>query len=168
MDIPDDLVMLPTAPYAERPVALPLDIEECRTAIWLARGNISEAAKILKITSLRLRNFVAKSPYLTSELQEAYDQIVDVAETVVYDALTDDDNPGRKDTMARFVLGSQGKRRGWGSASAAGVSVKNSAGGTVIVQWADGSTFGGNSPEAPLDENDPHTIDVTPNEGEAA
>jgi hypothetical protein len=163
-ELPDDLVMLPTAPYAERPVALPLDIEECRTAIWLARGNITEAAKILKITSLRLRKFVEKSPYLSSELQEAMEQVVDVAESVVYDALTDDENPGRKDTMARFVLGSQGKRRGWGSAVSSGISVKNNVGGTVIVQWADGSTFGG----PPTSEEGSQIIEHDSNEGEAA
>ena len=163
-ELPDDLVTLPTAPYAERPVALPLDIEECRTAIWLARGNITEAAKILKITSLRLRNFVGKSPYLSSELQEAMEQVVDVAEAVVYDALTDDENPSRKDTMARFVLGSQGKRRGWGSAVSSGISVNNKTGGTVIVQWADGSTFGNSS----LSGDDSKTIEHDANEGEAA
>jgi len=158
--IPEDLVALPTAPYSERPLSLPLDTEECRTAIWMCRGNITEAARILKITSLRLRNFVNKSPYLSAEMQEALDQIVDVAEQVVYDALTDEDDTGRRDTMARFVLGSQGRRRGWGSASP-GVNIKNGAGGTIVVQWADGTSFG----ESNENQN---TIDVTPDEGEAA
>jgi hypothetical protein len=161
--IPNDLVTLPTAPYSERPLSLPLDVEECRTAIWLCRGNITEAAKILKITSLRLRNFVNKSPYLSAELQEALDQIVDVAEQVVYDALTDEGDNGRRDTMARFVLGSQGKRRGWGS-GAPGVNIKNGNGGTIVVQWADGSTFGDSE-----QQSDPSQIvDVTPNEPEEA
>jgi len=161
--LPVDLVPLPTAPYSERPLSMPLEIEECRTAIWIARGNITEAAKILKTTSLRLRTFVNKSPYLSAELQESLDQIVDVAEACVYDALTDEDDPGRRDTMARFVLGSQGKRRGWGSATAPGVNIKNTGTGSIIVQWADGSTFGGEQ-----QSDDTQIVDVTPNAPEEA
>ena len=135
-------------------------MEECRTSLWLVRGNITEAAKLLKITALRLRQFVNKSPYLLSEMQEAKDQLVDIAENVVYEALTDEDDKGRKDTMARFVLGSQGKQRGWGHAvSAGGVNIRNSQGGTIVVQWADGSTFG-DTTEA--EQAEPQMIDVTP------
>ena len=140
--VPADLVALPTMPYSERPLELPLDTEECRTAIWMASGNITEAAKLLKITSIRLRNFVKKSPYLSAEMQEAADRLVDIAESNVLDALQDSNDPSRRDTMSRFVLGNIGKHRGWGSGSGAGVAIKNSANGTIIVQWADGSTFG--------------------------
>jgi hypothetical protein len=134
-------------PYSERPAELPLDTEECRTAIWMAAGNISDAAKILKVTSIRLRNFVKKSPYLTAEMAEAHDRIVDIAESNVRDALTDELDPSRRDTMSRFVLTNIGKHRGWGTNSAGGVTIKNSAAGTIVVQWADGSTFGNTEPE---------------------
>jgi len=152
--IPSDLVALPTMPYSERPTELPLDIEECRTSLWMAHGNISEAAKLLKTTSIRLRAFVKKSPYLSAELQEAADRLVDIAESNVHDALTDELDPSRRDTMSRFVLSNIGKHRGWGTATGGGVTVKNSAGGTIVVQWADGSQFG--NPEA---EEDSKTIE---------
>ena len=139
-NVPDDLVALPTMPYSERPTELPLDVEECRTAIWMCSGNISKAATILKVTSIRLRNFIKKSPYLTAELQESADRMVDIAEENVLDALTDELDPSRRDTMSRFVLTNIGKSRGWGS-SPNSLNVKNAAGGTIIVQWADGSTF---------------------------
>lgn len=155
-NIPNDLMPLPTMPYSERPVSLPLDVEECRTALWRAGGSIADAAKLLKCASLRLRQFVNKSPYLSAEMQEAKDQIVDIAEKVVVDALTDEDDPGRRDTMARFVLGSQGRSRGWGSGSGgANVNIKN-AGGTIVVQWADGTHFGDAAP------NNEKMVDVTP------
>ena len=143
-NIPNDLAALPSMPWLERPLELPLDIEECRTAIWMAAGNISEAAKILKTTSIRLRAFVKKSPYLSAEMQEAADRLVDIAEANVRDALTDELDPSRRDTMSRFVLTNIGKSRGWGTGSPT-VNVKNSAGGTIVVQWADGSTFGDES-----------------------
>jgi hypothetical protein len=141
-NIPFDLVALPTMPYSERPVELPLDVEEVRTSIWMAAGNISEAAKLLKVTSIRLRAFVKKSPYLTAEMQEAQDRLVDIAESNVYNALTDAEDPSRRDTMSRFVLTNIGKHRGWGTAGSGGVTVKNSAGGTIVVQWADGTAIG--------------------------
>jgi hypothetical protein len=140
-NVPSDLVALPTMPYNERPLELPLDVEECRTAIWMAAGNITEAAKLLKITSIRLRAFVKKSPYLSAEMQEAADRLVDIAEANVKDALTDELDPSRRDTMARFVLTNIGKHRGWGTGNSVGVNVKNTAGGTIIVQWADGTSF---------------------------
>ena len=141
--IPSDLVALPTMPYNERPAELPLDVEECRTAIWMASGNISEAAKLLKVSSIRLRNFVKKSPYLSAELQESADRLVDIAEGNVLNALTDELDPSRRDTMSRFVLTSIGKHRGWGSGGSGNVNIKNSAGGTIVVQWADGTQLGG-------------------------
>jgi len=145
-NIPNDLVALPTMPYNERPPELPLDVEECRTAIWMANGNITEAAKLLKTTSIRLRAFVKKSPYLSAEMQEAADRLVDIAESNVLDALKDDQDPSRRDTMSRFVLTNIGKARGWGTGGP-NVNVKNSAGGTIIVQWADGTTFSDKEPE---------------------
>lgn len=154
--VPNDLVALPTMPYPERPAELPLDTEECRTAIWMSAGNISEAAKLLKITSIRLRNFVKKSAYLTAEMQEAADRLVDIAESNVKEALTDPLDASRRDTMSRFVLTNIGRQRGWGSGNPGSVSVKNSAGGTIIVQWADGSQFGEKGEESNI-------VDVTPN-----
>lgn len=142
--VPSDLVALPTMPYSERPSELPLDAEECRTALWMCAGNITEAAKLLKITSIRLRTFVKKSPYLTAEMQEAADRLVDIAEANVLDALEDREDASRRDTMSRFVLTNIGRSRGWGTGHSPSVNVKNSGGGTIIVQWGDGTQFGEN------------------------
>jgi len=115
----------------------------------MVRGNVTEAAKLLKVTSSRLRGFVQKSAYLSGEMREAQEQLADIAEDVVYDALTDEEDKSRKDTMARFVLTNLAKGRGYGTG--AGLNIKNSAGGTIIVQWADGTSFGGS--ESAADES---------------
>jgi hypothetical protein len=119
----------------------------------MAHGNITEAAKLLKVTSIRLRAFVKKSPYLTAELQEAADRLVDIAESNVLDALTDEQDPSRRDTMSRFVLTNIGKAKGWGTQPASALNLKNSAGGTIIVQWADGSTFSSAPDEKVIDHD---------------
>lgn len=129
-------------PWAERPAELPLNVEECRTAIWRCRGNITEAAQLLKITASRLRSFVKKSAYLSAEMQEAKEALVDIAEEIVYEALTDGDDAQRRDQMARYVLSSQGKARGWGSGKDApkngSVTINN-----ITVSWGDGSMVSG-------------------------
>lgn len=147
MNLPSDLVALPTAPYNERPAALPLDIEECRTAIWYAAGNIKDAAQTLKVPSARLRNFIKGSPYLQAEIQESKELMVDIAESNVVEALEDMDDVGRRDSMTRFVLQSQGRSRGWGTGANAGINVNaGGAKGRVVISWETGESFESNEP----------------------
>jgi hypothetical protein len=131
---------IPTQPWNERPDELPLDVEECRTALWHAAGNVSEAATILKVTSNRLRNFVKGSAYLTAEADEFRQRIVDKAESVVVEALHD---PDRADPMARFVLSSLGKARGYNQNSA---NKGNITIGDINISWGDGTPISGEVP----------------------
>jgi hypothetical protein len=143
--LPDDLKPIATQPWEERPSDLPLDREECRTAIWNSRGNVTEAARVLKVSSARLRNFVRQSDYLSREVQEAREQIVDAAEQVVLDALSD---PTRADPMARFVLGSLGKPRGWGQGGGNTVKLPGHT-GNISITWADGTSMAVEAKEDP-------------------
>lgn len=137
--LPNDLMPLPTTPYDERPTSLPLDVEECRTAIWRCRGNVTEAAKLLKTPSARLRRYVQGSQYLQREVEEAREQLLDNAEDIAYEALTDEVDAGRRDSMARFVLGNLGKRRGYGTGGTS-VSISN-AKGPISITWGDGTSL---------------------------
>jgi hypothetical protein len=130
-------------PYDLRPTELPLDIEECRTALWRAEGNVTVAAQLLKVPSIRLRSFIKKSPYLSAELKEASEQIKDIAEAVIVEALTDSSDAARRDAMAKFYMLGPGKDRGYGSGGGTpNVTVNNKAGGTVQIAWADGTSVG--------------------------
>lgn len=128
-------------PYDERPAELPLDVEECRTALWRCKGNISEAAQMLKVVPSRLRSFVNKSPMLSREQDEARQQLADKAESIVYDALHDDDT-SRQDAMAKYVLDRIGRQRGYAAAGNNGVVI-NSPKGPIIFSWADGTNVAG-------------------------
>lgn len=134
MAIPVDLVPLPTSPWDERPTELPLDIEECRTALWMHNGNVTEAAKALKIPPGRLRAKIKSSQYLQAEQTEAREQLADIAEVNVRDALTDANDPGRRDSMTRFVLASLGRTRGYGN-GAGGTKIVNN--GPMTIRWED-------------------------------
>ncbi len=133
MDLPGDLLPLPTTPWDERPTELPLDIEECRTALWLHRGNIKDAAEALKVSSARLRAFVKNSEYLSREMAESREVLKDIAEKNVYDALTDAVDSGRRDSMSRFVLSTIGKDRGFGNGNG-GLNVPQGK-GKIVVTW---------------------------------
>lgn len=145
--LPDDLVPLPTAPWDERPTELPLDVDECRTALWLTQGNIAKAAELIKVPSSRMRSFVNKNEFLKREMEECREVLKDIAEGNVYEALTDRSDTGRRDSMSRFVLERLGKDRGFGSGSA-GVTVGGIK-GKITVSWDT--------------EPEDKTIDVTPN-----
>lgn len=139
---PSDLIPLPTMPYDSRPDELPLDVEECRTALWRAKGNVSEAAKLLKINSVRLRRFVEKSPRLTEEQREAQDILLDKSEAQIADALDDKDDKIRADNAAKFVLTNLGARRGYGTKGSNIVLSPGAGKGTVKISWNDGEEFG--------------------------
>lgn len=145
-DLPDNLVPLPTSPWDIRPAELPLDVEECRTALWRCRGNVSKAAELLKVASQRLRTFIEKSEYLKREQTEAREVLLDAAEDVVHDALTDMADPGRRDSMARFILPQLGSSRGYGTKNGVGVNLPKGA-GRITIEWADGSSVAGDAPE---------------------
>lgn len=148
--MPNDLISLPTMPYDMRPASMPLDVEECRTAIWIARGNISKAAEMLKISSMRLRTFVKNSPRLSAEQKEAQEQLLDIAEDVAFEALTDAADTGRQDQMARFVMSNLGRERGYGQGNA-GINLNMPKGGRMTISWDDGTSIIGEAPSS--DEN---------------
>lgn len=110
--MPEDLTPLPTAPYDERPTSLPLVVEECRTALWMAEGNVTRAARILKTPPARLRKFIRGSERLQAECEEAREQLVDQAEAVISEALSSGE-PARSDSMAKYVASNLGKNRGY-------------------------------------------------------
>lgn len=141
-DEPKDLLPLPTAPWDERPVEVPLTVEECRTALWRATGNISVAASILKVSSQRLRAFVKSSPRLQREMEEAKEVINDKAERIVVEALEATSDPSRQDQMARFVLGTIGRARGWSKDKGGGVTI-NANNGRFTIAWDDGTIVAG-------------------------
>lgn len=158
MTIPSDLVPLSTFPWDVRPAELPLVVEEVRTALWRCRGNVSKAAELLKISSVRLRGFVDKSEYLQRERDEAKEQLLDQAEDNVYEALTDHQDPGRKDSMTRYVLSQLGQGRGYGTKTG-GINIPvDGAKGRLTITWDDGAPISGND-DTPGDET---IIDVTP------
>lgn len=142
-EIPPDLVALPTSPWPERPAELPLVVAEVRTALWRTRGNITKAADLLKVDTARLRRFIKGSRFLSAEMEEAKEQVLDIAEENLVDALTDETDPGRRDSMTRYVLSTIGRTRGFGNAGGKGISINPTGSGRLQITWDDGTTIQG-------------------------
>jgi hypothetical protein len=67
----EEFVQLPHYPWDERPLTLPLDSDECATAIHLAHGDLDGAASLLKTPIHRLTRLLRNSPRLQRVLDEA-------------------------------------------------------------------------------------------------
>ena len=61
---PDEFLPLPFYGWLERPLDLPIDFDEAATAIYIAHGDISAAAALLKVTPARLNKLIRRSPKL--------------------------------------------------------------------------------------------------------
>jgi hypothetical protein len=106
-------------------------------------GNVTKAAGRLKVKPARLRKFIKGSRFLSAEMEEAKEQVLDIAEENVVDALTDAHDPGRRDSMTRYVLGTLGRTRGYGQAGGKGISISPTGAGRLEITWDDGSTITG-------------------------
>lgn len=135
--LPRDLEPLPDYEWDERPEYIPLRTEEVRAALWLSGGNIGATAKSVGVKRARVNRFIRMSEYLHGEWIEIMEQILDRAEWVVRDALENPTRePGRDDAMAKFVLRTQGKQRGWGNSKSATPKSES-----VRLVWADGQAI---------------------------
>jgi hypothetical protein len=65
-----EFLPLPFYPWTERPSTLPLDADECATAIHLAHGDLPAAASLLKVPIVRLNRSLRASPRLQRILAE--------------------------------------------------------------------------------------------------
>jgi hypothetical protein len=51
-------------PWDTRPLTVPLDVDECATALFLSRGDINAAAALLKVSATQFKKMVRRHPRL--------------------------------------------------------------------------------------------------------
>lgn len=83
----DEFIPLPFYPWDERPPHLPLDHDECATAIHLSGGSLEAASDLLKVPLHRLSRSVRASPRLQRVKSESLSISVEKAESKVLAAL---------------------------------------------------------------------------------
>ena len=95
-DIEAEFQPLPHFPWNKRPPHLPLDIEECATALYLAEGVIGRAAERLKVEPLKLTRQIARSPRLTRLHGELVSLLNDKVHEEYIRAFADEDDRRRE------------------------------------------------------------------------
>jgi hypothetical protein len=128
--LPPDLAPIPYGADGE-------DDEAVRTALWLNYGNLKLAAQALGASPGALARKVEATPSLKLDRDAARRMIVDEAENVIVEQLTDPSSTDRRDEAAKFVLTSLGKSLGWGTqaTAAAGFSLTDGGGRQLTVKW---------------------------------
>lgn len=131
-----DFPVLPEriAPY---PAHVPLDHGEVTAALWHAKGNLHEAARLIQTSPARLGNLVRRTPQLQEERARAAELLLDKAEQKLDEAL-DSPDAVRADSTARFILEKAGKTRGWTKDGTGGIALAfgtESRNGALAVRW---------------------------------
>ena len=91
-----EFVPLPYYPWDERPHTLPLDADECATALYLAHGEPVEAAELLKVPLIRLNRLIRNSPRLKTVIAEALEEVLARAAHVPIKTLFDPEADNRR------------------------------------------------------------------------
>jgi hypothetical protein len=141
-DHDQEFIPLPFYPFTERPATLPLDPDECATAIHIAQGDIPAAASLLKVPQFRLEREVRRHPDLGRILNEELQIAVSRSRSELLTAL-DSPNDRRREWAASKILSSRIAQNdpfapapAQPSAAQASLSLTSSAAGrTLTFRW---------------------------------
>ena len=98
-----EFIPLPFYGWAERPSTLPLDPDECATAIHIAKGDIPAAAALLKVPEFKLNRMVRHHPRLVRVRDESLEIVHNRAASEYIQAL-DSPNDRRREWAASKIL----------------------------------------------------------------
>ena len=160
-DHDQEFIPLPFYGWTERPSTLPLDPDECATAIHIANGDIPAAAALLKVPQFKLERQIRHHPNLARILNEELQIAVSKSRSELLTALASP-NDRRREWAATKILASRIAQNdpfapapAQPSAQAASLSLTSSAAGrTLVFRW-----------RTDADETQPVTIDHEPDSG---
>ena len=139
-----EFIPLPFYPFTERPATLPLDPDECATAIHIAKGDISAAAALLKVPEFRLNRLVRRTPRLQHVLSEANELTTHRAASEYIRAL-DDPSDRRREWAASKIMASRAAAdhpfapAPTGSTTASNVTI-NQDNKEITIHWGNAPT----------------------------
>ena len=102
----EEFAPLPFFPWDSRPPTLPLDPDECATAIHLAQGDLPRACALLKVPQFKLEREVRRHPNLQRILNEELQIAVSKSRSELLTAL-DSPNDRRREWAASKILASR-------------------------------------------------------------
>ena len=103
----EDFIPLPAYGWDIRPTTSPLDVEECATALVMACGELAGAARLLRVSELRLQRVMGRSERLRRLHGELVALLNDRVLHEVRRAFDDDDGRRREWAVAQVVKSRQ-------------------------------------------------------------
>jgi hypothetical protein len=133
----EEFLPLPYFGWDERPPSVPLDADECATAIHIAHGELERASALLKVPLHRLTRFVRHSPRLQRVLDESLQHVLIRAASVAIDTLFDPGADARRREWASSKVLSSRLARGHplSPASDDGPTVTVNQAREIIFRW---------------------------------
>jgi hypothetical protein len=128
-----EFLPLPYYAWEQRPDTVPLDYDECATALHISDGDMVIAARLLKAPLYRLQRFLKHSPRLQLVQEESLEQVRRRAEHEVISGLDAADDR-RREWAASKILGSRlGQSSALAPAPAASTSTSVSISAREVV-----------------------------------
>ena len=87
--------------------------DEVVDVIQKSEGVRTTICKVLDCSQTQLRNYLEEHPELKQVMLDAREQILDLAESVIRENLTQTENPELRQRCAEFTLKTIGRHRGW-------------------------------------------------------
>jgi hypothetical protein len=142
-------------PWDKRPSHVPLDADECATALYLTEGELIPAAAKLKCEPLKLVRAIARSPRLQRLQAELASLLNDKVWREYRNAFDSEDDRRREWAASKVSNTRQFQSHPLAPANAMAALPGPSASATrIIISWDDGS----DGSEAPLIEHDPSAV----------
>ena len=87
--------------------------DQVADVIQKSEGVRTTICKVLDCSQTQLRNYLEEHPELKQVMLDAREQILDLAESVIRENLTQTENPELRQKAAMFTLKTIGRNRGW-------------------------------------------------------
>jgi hypothetical protein len=136
----EEFIPLPFYPWDSRPPSLPLDPDECATAIHIAQGDLPAAANLLKVPLHKLNRQIRNHPRLARVLQETNELTVARAASEYITALSSPSERRREWASTKIMASRAAQSHPFSPApaqpGAASLSLSDTpAGRTLTFRW---------------------------------
>jgi hypothetical protein len=136
-----EFLPLPYYGWDRRPTHIPLDVDECATALYLENGVVERAAGRLKCEPLKLVRAINRSPRLQRLHAELVSLLNDKVHQEYLNAFQSEDDRRREWAAAKVANTKQFQSHPLApNANSASVSIPSPAAARIIISWDDGPT----------------------------
>ena len=111
--------------------------DEIVAALEQERGDVTRAARLLKVQPVVLRRKILADNRLMEVQEEIQEQAVDKAVTILKDGMNEGSYLVRFYAAKEFVRSEAGRRRGFGAPSPMQATIQANGGGTIVLKWID-------------------------------